>query len=116
MEFRPFAISRSVRLLERLAFHINDAAHSHTADSVHDLRVAVRRFTQSLSVGKSCFGPNESKRIRRRLKAVMKLAGDVRDCDIAIKLLARSKTDGASAVESKLRSRRAEAQKALLAA
>jgi len=115
MDFRSFAISQAIRLLERLAFHINDAAHSHSPGAVHDLRVAVRRLTQALAVGKSSFPPREVKKIRRRVKTMMTLAGEVRDCDIALKLVAPSKAEGAAAVEAKLRSRRATGQKALVA-
>jgi CHAD domain-containing protein len=115
MELRPFAVAQTTRLLERLAFHVSDAAHSHAPDSVHDLRVAIRRFSQGLAVGKSCFDTRELKKIRRRLKAMMSLTGDVRDCDVAIKLVTGSKAADAGAVEAKLRSRRAAAQKSLLA-
>ena len=43
----------------------------------------------------------------------MTLAGAVRDCDIALKLVARSKAQDAATVEARLRSRRAEAEKTL---
>jgi len=79
----------------RLAFQISRTIQSPDADTVHDLRVAIRRFTQVLVVWKPCFAPKKTKAIRRRLKSIMAVAGEVRNCDIAAKLL--SKLDRAAA-------------------
>jgi triphosphatase len=115
MGYGVFVIAQATRLLERLVFHINGAAHSHAPDAVHDLRVAVRRFTQALAIGKPCFPLRAVKKIRRRTKVMMTLASAVRDCDIALKFVTRSKAEDAAAVEVKLRSRRANARKILAA-
>jgi CHAD domain-containing protein len=50
--------------------------------------------------------------MRRRLKLIMRLAGEVRDTDVALQLTAAS---GASSLEAKLRARRKTAAKSLLA-
>jgi CHAD domain-containing protein len=115
MDYAVFAIAQATRLLERLSFHINRAAAAQTPDAVHDLRVAVRRFTQALVLGKSCFVSRAVKKIRRRLRTIMTLAGTVRDYDIAVKLVTRSKAEDAAAVNGKLRAHRTEARKILAA-
>jgi CHAD domain-containing protein len=116
MEFSSFCTAQASRLLDRLAFAICGAARSHSPEAVHDLRVAVRRFTQAVALGKPCLASHDVRKMRRRLKPMMRLAGEVRDCDVALKLLARSRSKDSGAVEARLRSRRAGAGQALVAA
>ncbi len=111
METYPFAVAQATRLLERLAFQINGAVHSPQAGAIHDLRVAIRRFTQVLSVCKACFPARPVRKMRRRLKPIMTLAGEVRDTDVAQQLIAAR----AGSLEAKLRARRKTAAKALQA-
>lgn len=47
---RKYATEHTSTLLRRLAYHMNRVGRSADSDSVHDLRVAIRRFTQSLRV------------------------------------------------------------------
>ena len=115
MDYRQFSVAHATRLLDRLAFQMNAAARSHTPEVVHDLRVAVRRFSQALAIGKPCFPARGVKKMRRRVKAVMSRAGAVRDCDIALKLVSGSKAADAGAIEAKLRARSAEGRKILAA-
>jgi CHAD domain-containing protein len=111
-----FAADQLAKLLERLAFQVNTTVHSRNADAVHDLRVAIRRFTQVLIVFKDCFPARESKRVRKQLKDLMTLAGDVRDCDIALKLLEKASPDNSAGLRERLGARRREAAKALVGA
>jgi CHAD domain-containing protein len=96
-----------------LAFQINHTIKSGNADSVHDVRVAIRRFTQSVAMFKSCFPGKEIRKIRRRLKVVMLAAGQVRDCDVVLKLLSKSRMPGGAQIQSKVRSQRKEAARIL---
>jgi CHAD domain-containing protein len=114
-ETGPFAVEQTERLLRRLAYQAGRAAKSPHPNEVHDLRVAVRRFTQALSAFGSCFPPKEVKRIRRRLKKFMGLAGDVRDLDIAIGMLSKSKA-APGAFLTAFRKRRRDAERILTAA
>src|SRR5271169_4840574 len=103
MEIHPFAVAQATRLLERLAFQINGAVHSPRAGAIHDLRVAIRRFSQVLSSCKGCFPPRPVRKMRRRLKLIMTQAGEVRDIDVALQLVAAA---GDSSLETELRARR----------
>ena len=116
VETGQFAAHQVTKLLERLAFQISRAGHSHDAEAVHDLRVAIRRFTQALIVFDPCFAPREVKNIRRRLKVTMALAGEVRDCDIALKYLAELQSAEAATLREGFQDRRKEAHGALVAA
>jgi len=109
-----FASNIVTRLLERLAYRVNAAVHRHDEDSIHELRVATRRFTQSLAIFKSLYHAKDLKKIRRRLKELMDLSSAVRDCDVAAALVAQSELPGAAAIQKPLAARRKEAVRMLL--
>ena len=83
---------------------------------MHDLRVSIRRFTQTLGVFKSCFPGKETRKIRRRTKKLMTLAGTLRNFDIALKLLSKSRTEEAASLRPKLESQRKESGRVLIGA
>ena len=89
-DIQSFAGEQGSKLLRQLAFEITRTLKSSDPDRVHDLRVAIRRFNQMLLVFKPCFLGKEMRKIRRQLKTIMKSAGEVRNCDIALKLLSRA--------------------------
>jgi CHAD domain-containing protein len=111
METHAFAVAQATRLLERLAFQINGVVHSPHAGAIHDLRVAIRRFSQVLSACQACFPRRPVRKMRRRLKLIMALAGEVRDTDVALQLIAAA---GAGSLEAQLRARRKTAAGRLL--
>ncbi|PWT90710.1 MAG: hypothetical protein C5B56_04990 [Proteobacteria bacterium] len=106
----------AVKLLERLAYQINATFHSHSADAIHDLRVAIRRFQQSLVLFKHHFPSRDVKKIKRRLKDLMELSSDVRDCDIASKLVTKSELPSAAPLKAKIAERRKEGLTTLISA
>ena len=114
METSQFAAERASRMIERLTYQTGITIKQRDADAVHDLRVAIRRLSQVLVVFKPCFPSKDLKKIRRNLKETMSLAGDVRNCDIGLKLLAKSQASDGAAIQQKLRVRRREAEQALL--
>jgi CHAD domain-containing protein len=93
--------------LRRLAFAIGRAVRSPSPDAVHDLRVAVRRFQQALVIFAPCFPAKDTKKTGRRLKKLMALAGEVRNCDVAARLLSRSGKD--PALDQKISAQRKQA-------
>jgi CHAD domain-containing protein len=114
-ETGAFAAEQVGGLLRRLAYQTGRTARSPHPSEVHDLRVAIRRFTQALAAFDSCFSIQEGKKVNRRLKKIMRLAGDVRDYDIAIEILSRFKSAPAAILTS-FRKRRKEAERDLTAA
>jgi CHAD domain-containing protein len=83
-------------------------------DALHDLRVANRRLAQCFRTFENSFDKDEAKKLRRKLKRLMARCGDVRDHDIAIKLLAEAGVRDAPLVVS-LAAERVKRQKKLSA-
>jgi CHAD domain-containing protein len=94
--------------LTRVAREIRRCREKPDPDPVHDLRVSIRRFTQSLRTFELLLPRREVKKVRRQLRAVLKLAGTVRDYDIALELLAKSGYPDAGPVAGTLRVMRSQ--------
>jgi CHAD domain-containing protein len=109
IETWQFATQQVTQLLQRLTDQVNTTVASHGPDAVHDLRVAIRRFSQALVAFKQYFPNREVKDVRRELKVVMRLAGSARDCDVAIELLLKFGGPDATALRQKVEARREEA-------
>ncbi len=117
---RVFAARQAERLLRAVSTRISQTVRSPGIDHVHDLRVAIRRYRRVLSVLKACFPADETREIRRELKRIMKLAGNVRDHDIALELFPRvvlplSTSEKPLPIITQLQTARAEAARALSA-
>ena len=111
---KEYVRAHTATLLRRLAYEVSRAAKSGDAEAIHDLRVAIRRFSRCLQVF-SQFYPGQSwKKIRRRLAGLMEAAGAVRDLDIAIELIADTDGSPNGHLISKLEGRRREAHRGLL--
>ena len=111
---QTYAIDQGTKLLRRLAHRLNQAASSPDPDAVHDLRVAIRRFQQFLRVFRQFLPDQTARKIRRRLRKIMKSAGEVRNRDIAAMLL--KETDSRSSLElsTSLAQRRLQAEQDLV--
>lgn len=72
-------------LLDRLTLQVRNTLEASSAARVHDLRVSIRRYSQVIEVIDA--ETRKIGKIKKTLKRIMHMAGDVRDCDIAIKLL-----------------------------
>ena len=84
---REYAVLQTAILLRRLAFQVNRAAKSGEAEAIHDLRVAIRRFSRALRAFAQFFPGRSGKKVRSQLAQVMAAAASVRDLDIALELL-----------------------------
>jgi CHAD domain-containing protein len=88
---REHARLQTAILLRRLAFQVNRATPAgKDPDAIHDLRVAIRRLSRCLRVFAEFYPGDSWKRIRRDLRGLMRIAGCVRDRDIALALLAEA--------------------------
>jgi CHAD domain-containing protein len=81
-----YAALQGAARLDRLAYELGRAGKASTPDAVHDLRVAIRRFESCLRLFKDYFPRKEAKKIRKRVRDFLDLAGWVRDRDIALDL------------------------------
>ena len=76
--------------LGTLVYQVHVAAAQPKADTIHDLRVAIRRFLQSLEVFSSLLPKPAVKKIRKRLRRILNLSAAIRDRDIALELLSEA--------------------------
>lgn len=113
---RAYALQQARTLLRRLAFQVSRAARPGDPDAVHDLRVAIRRFTRALRVFSQFVPHGKARKVRRELQDIMDLAAAVRDRDIALELLAEARVPAGSAVATALRRERKDAESKLRAA
>jgi CHAD domain-containing protein len=111
---RDYARLQTAILLRRLAYQLNHAAHHSDADSIHDVRVAIRRLSRCLRVFAPFFPGDSWKKIRRRLAGLMQAAGRVRDRDIALQLLAEAGIPPRAGVATRLAAERRKASRELL--
>jgi CHAD domain-containing protein len=111
---RRFACARTISLLNTLDFQLRRTLKTPDAAEVHDLRVATRRFTQALVIFESGF--HGARGIREKLKRPMELSGDVRDLDIALKILRGGRTGVSAKVADRIQRERAKSQRALVEA
>jgi len=111
---REFAQLQTAVLLRRLAFEVNRAAKNGDHATVHDLRVAIRRFSRSLRVFAQFYPAGSWKKIRRQLSDLMDAAGRVRDRDISLQLLAQAGVPPGAALVVRLENERRQAGKDLL--
>jgi CHAD domain-containing protein len=113
---RAYAQQQTRTLLRRLAYQVNQTIRLSDKDAVHDLRVAIRRFTQCLRIFAQFFPKGEAKKIRHHLRAIMQAASAVRDHDITLDLMKDAgiskKSKGAAAIDKQ----RKQAEKELMGA
>jgi CHAD domain-containing protein len=112
---RDYVRQQTAILLRRLAYQVNRAAKNADEETIHDLRVAIRRLSRCLQLFSQLFPGGSSKKVRRRLSDLMDAAGEVRDCDIAAKLLEKGGGKRESPVFKRLGNDRRTAVKELVA-
>ena len=111
-EIRAFALQQIEALLGRFVFELHRAAQSNDPEAVHDLRVSIRRLSQALRVFAAFFPAREVKKIRRRLRAILDAAAEVRDRDIALELCDRAGIPPDAPLRAAFETARREAEQA----
>ncbi len=74
-------------LFKKFHKELERAARSGDAESIHDLRVAIRRLRQCLRTFRVFFPRAKAKKARRELKRLMDMAAEVRNRDIGAALM-----------------------------
>jgi len=109
-----YARQRIAGLLDRFAERLQAAAGEGSgAAPIRELRVAIRRLTSALRVFGPLYPEGRCKKLRKRLSGLMAAAGAVRDCDVALELLAEAGVPARSAMAVRLRARRHKKDDAL---
>jgi CHAD domain-containing protein len=106
--------SATSTLLRRLAFQVRQASMLPDEESIHDLRVSVRRLRECLRTFAGFYPEGPRKRIRKDLKKIMKRAGNVRSADIALELLKKAGVGEQDALSVEMRETRSRERAALM--
>jgi CHAD domain-containing protein len=107
---KEFAQLQVSTLLRRLAAQVKRTGEVADAESVHDLRVAIRRLSRALRSFAQFFPGKSWKRIRKELSNLMDAAAAVRDNDVALELIEKAGGGERARVALTLRARRREAE------
>jgi CHAD domain-containing protein len=99
---RDYVRQQTALSISRLAAALTRAAREGDAQSIHDIRVAMRRLSRCLRLFAPFYPDGSWKKIRRRISALMAMAGAVRDCDIAIELVGRAGATGDAATTAEI--------------
>ena len=98
--------------LKRLRTALGGAAkHAAKEESIHDLRVSIRRFKQVLRVYADSF--EHTKKMRRSLRGLMELCGAARNCDVAMEVLEAAGMPAHHKIKTALAKRRKQATRNL---
>src|SRR5215471_7719822 len=95
---RDFASSFLLRQTDRVVFQSTRTIKSRDEETIHDLRVAIRRLIQGLAAFRPDFTSKKPRKIRKSLKHVLSLAGAVRDCDVALECIAKIQSPHAAEI------------------
>lgn len=106
MILREHVRSHTATLLRRLAFQVRQASVRGDEDSIHDLRVSIRRLRECLRTFEDLFPASPRKKVRAELKKLMKSAERVRSADIALSLLEKAGLDEAAPLLLEIREQR----------
>lgn len=105
-------VSLDVRLAKLLE-QVERCAAKTGVDEVHDLRVAIRRFSQALRMFASLLSAKPVRTMRKALRPVMEAAGGVRDLDVSVDRLLDLGLEENSALLEEMRAERHRGQLAL---
>ena len=83
---KEYVARRGEARLDRFAYELNRSCKSTDADTVHDLRVSIRRYESCVDAFNGFFPARQARKFEKRLREILKPAGIVRDRDIALQL------------------------------
>jgi CHAD domain-containing protein len=115
LPIKEFAVRQLASRLDRVEKEWNRCAESAGADEIHDLRVSLRRFGETLWLFRRLFPKRERKQVRAELKTALGFAGDTRDVDIAFESFEAAGVKLSPELRLHLESERAIGEAALVA-
>jgi CHAD domain-containing protein len=87
---------------------VRQAADRDDEESVHDLRVSIRRLRECLRTFEDLYPAGPRKKLRKQLRNLMKCAEHVRSADVDIDLLQKAGVRESSGHVRRIRERRAQ--------
>ncbi len=113
LDIAGFACRQLASRLEELRRQVEVALGRREQKTVHDLRVAIRRFSEALKVFRSLLPETEAKKVRKKLRKIMDAAAEVRDRDIALQFCGKAGLTEKGKLWRRLARDRAKAEKRL---
>jgi CHAD domain-containing protein len=96
--------------LDKLALNLRRTARRpEGAEDIHDLRVAIRRFTQGLRAFRYALGHGNVRQMRRPLRKIMNRCGAARNADVALEVLKAAGAPANGSLKSGLEAARSRA-------
>jgi CHAD domain-containing protein len=89
-EMREYALAKTSELFDTFAKNLAKAAKSADEDAVHKMRVSIRRLQQAIRLFTQYLDPDGTDAVKVELRGIMKLAGEVRNRDIAMRLVSEA--------------------------
>ena len=90
---REYALLKTDTLLTDVVSAIGVVRRTPEAEPVHKMRVAIRRLQQALRLFRQYLDAGGQDEVKTSLRAIMQVAGELRNRDIAIDLVAESGGD-----------------------
>lgn len=88
-----YALKKTAALLEDVVHALHKAAAEADEDAIHKMRVSIRRLQQALRLFRQYFNAEGLETVKDELRAVLKVAGEVRNRDIAMALVSAHEAD-----------------------
>ena len=114
MNLQQHVRTAAAELLRRFDQQVRQAMLLPDEAAIHDLRVSIRRLRECLATFAAIFPARPSKQIRKQLRKIMKRAGRVRSCDIALELLKQAGVGQADPLSQEIQHTRGVERTALL--
>lgn len=80
-------------LIGKVAEESSKAAEDASEDCIHDLRVSIRRLSETLRVFEDVLPDESAATVRKDLREAMQMAGAIRNHDIAFDLAKKAKVE-----------------------
>lgn len=80
---QEYALAKTSQLLDDVLSTVKAAQASPDMESIHKMRVAIRRFQQALRLFRVYLKKRGVREIKDGMRAIMKVAGELRNYDIA---------------------------------
>ena len=77
--------------IDRVLAELDRTREQPSEEAIHDLRVSIRRLSQALRLFGELLGEKRARKLRNRLRPVLKAAGEARNRDVALLILAEAK-------------------------
>jgi CHAD domain-containing protein len=110
----PYAAARASELVRKLGKEVERSRSQGDPDAIHDLRVSVRRLSQCLDVFTDLFPGSSAQKLRKRIRKIRRMAGAVRDRDIAIEAIDKYTLPAVDGYTDRMRQERADAYAGLV--